>query len=65
MATIDESVPKPPPGRHLSARAAVGVTLLVVVLLVLLEGASLRDAGEEMDPGVQRDVVLAVGHPAG
>jgi lysophospholipase L1-like esterase len=65
MATVDESIPKPPPGRHLSARAAVGVVALVVVLLVLFEGASLRNAGEEMDPGVERDVVLGVGHPAG
>jgi lysophospholipase L1-like esterase len=65
MATVDDSIPKPPPGRHLSARAAVGVVALVVVLLVLFEGASIRNAGEEMDPGVERDVVLAVGHPAG
>lgn len=65
MSTADESIPKPPPGRHLTAKAAIGVTVLVVVLLVLFEGASLRNAGEEMDPGIQRDVVLTVGHPAG
>ncbi len=73
MATVDETVapppeeavPEPPPGRHLSARAAIGVVLLAVGLLVLFEGASIRDAGEEMDPGVQRDVVLAIGHPTG
>ncbi|MET0973096.1 MAG: GDSL-type esterase/lipase family protein [Thermoleophilaceae bacterium] len=65
MSTADESVPKPPPGRHLTAKAAVGVTALVVVLLILFEGASLRNAGEEMDPGIERDVVVAVGHPAG
>jgi lysophospholipase L1-like esterase len=65
VATLDETVPQPPPGRHLSARAAIGVVLLTGVLLVLFEGASIRDAGEEMDPGVQRDVVLAIGHPTG
>ena len=41
------------------------VVLLAVVLLVLFEGSSVRTAGEEMDPGFQRDVVLAVGKPTG
>jgi uncharacterized protein len=32
---------------------------------VLFEGASIRHAGEQMDPGVGRTLVLAVGKPAG
>ena len=35
------------------------------LLLVLFEGASIRGAGEQMDPGIGRDVVLPVGKPAG
>ena len=34
-------------------------------MLVLFEGSSVRTAGEEMQPGFERDVVLAVGKPAG
>ncbi|HEY1273449.1 MAG TPA: GDSL-type esterase/lipase family protein [Thermoleophilaceae bacterium] len=65
MASIDDSVPKPPPGRHLRARDAIVVVVAVVVLLVLFKGASIRESGEEMQPGFERDVVLAVGRPAG
>ena len=38
---------------------------LAALLLVLFEGASIRAAGEEMDPGLERELVLAVGEPAG
>jgi lysophospholipase L1-like esterase len=65
MASADESVPKPPPGRRLRARDAIAVVVLAVVLLVLFEGPSVRSSGEEMQPGFERDVVLAVGKPAG
>ncbi len=36
-----------------------------MVLLALFEGSSVRTAGEEMQPGFERDVVVAVGKPAG
>jgi hypothetical protein len=36
-----------------------------VVLLVLFEGASVRTAGEQMQPGFERDVVEKVGGPTG
>ena len=52
-------------GRDGAARDALIVVFLAVVLLVLFEGSSVRTAGEEMNPGVERDVVLAVGKPAG
>lgn len=65
MATLDQSVPEPPRGRRLRARDALIVVGLVVALLVLLEGESIRSSGEEMQPGLERTVVLAVGEPAG
>jgi hypothetical protein len=51
--------------RCFRGRDAVFVVLLAVLLLVLFEGASVRRAGEEMNPGIGRDLVLAVGRPAG
>ena len=35
------------------------------LLLVVIKGQSIRNAGEKMDTGVERTVVLAVGHPTG
>jgi lysophospholipase L1-like esterase len=58
-------VPPTPAGRRLSARHAVLVVLLATLLLVLLEGSSVRSAGEEMDPGLARELTLAVGKPTG
>lgn len=58
-------VPPTPQGRRLTARHALVVVFLAVALLVLFEGASIRDAGEEMDPGVGRELTLAIGAPAG
>lgn len=51
--------------RRFSARQAVLAITFVALVLVLLSGGSVRDAGEEMDPGIGRDIVLAVGKPAG
>jgi hypothetical protein len=38
---------------------------VVTVLLVVLQGDAARNWGEQMDPGIGRDVVLAFGKPAG
>lgn len=54
-----------PTGRNLRARDAIVCVLVAALLLLLLEGASIRSTGEKMDPGWERTVVLAVGHPAG
>jgi lysophospholipase L1-like esterase len=51
--------------RRFRARDAVIATAVAAFLLVLFAGASVRSAGEQMNPGVGRDVVLAVGKPAG
>ncbi len=61
----DSAVPQPPRGPRRRSRDALVVVFLAVVVLVLFEGASVRTAGEEMQPGVERDVVVAVGKPAG
>ncbi len=53
-----------PGQRRLRGRDAVFVILLTAFLLVLFEGVSVRKAGEEMKPGIGRDVILAVGRPA-
>jgi lysophospholipase L1-like esterase len=52
-------------GRRFRARDALIAITVACVLLILFEGSSIRHQGEEMDPGLQRSFVLAVGHPAG
>lgn len=59
------SVPPAPRGRHLSARAAILVVAVAAVVVVAFEGRSIRHSGEEMKPGWERSLVLAVGKPAG
>jgi lysophospholipase L1-like esterase len=51
--------------RRFRARDGVLVVMLAAILLILFQGASIRKAGEEMNGGVGRDAVLAVGRPAG
>jgi lysophospholipase L1-like esterase len=51
--------------RGFSAREALVCIFVTALLLAFLEGPSIRRAGERMDPGIQRTMVLAVGHPAG
>ncbi len=65
MATADDNVPKAPRGRRLRARDAVKVVALTSLLLLLFAGSAVEGAGEQMDRGVERSIVLAVGKPAG
>lgn len=65
MSTRDQTLPQPPPGRRLRARDGVIVVAIAMALLVLFKGSSIRSSGEEMQPGLERTVVLAVGRPAG
>jgi lysophospholipase L1-like esterase len=51
--------------RRFSARQAIIAVLITAVLLVLFSGASIRKQGEELKPGIGRDIVLGVGKPAG
>jgi lysophospholipase L1-like esterase len=61
----DQSLYETPGARRAGAREAILVVLLSAVLLVLLAGGAVRSAGEEMNRGVVRSVVLAVGEPTG
>jgi lysophospholipase L1-like esterase len=61
----DPPIPQPPRGPRLRSRDALVVVFLAVVLLVLFEGSSVRTAGEGMQPGLERDVVVGVGKPSG
>lgn len=49
--------------RRYSAGDAVRAMLIIAALLVLLSGGSIRDAAAQMDPGIGRDLVSAVGKP--
>jgi hypothetical protein len=51
--------------RRFRARDGILAMALIAVLGVLFEGPSLRRAGEQMNPGVGRSLVLVVGRPAG
>jgi hypothetical protein len=59
------AVPEPPPGRRGSARNALIVVGIATLLLVLFQGAAVRNGAEELSPGIGRDVVEAVGEPTG
>src|SRR3954454_5567017 len=48
-----------------TSRQAVWSIAFVALLLILMVGPSIRKQGEEMSPGLERSVVLAVGRPAG
>src|SRR4051794_6338841 len=47
------------------ARDGIIAVFVVAALLVVVAGDSARRAGEQMNPGLGRDVVLLVGKPAG
>lgn len=51
--------------RRFSARDAVAATAIVALLLLVFSGGSVKRAGEGLNPGLGRDLVLAVGKPAG
>lgn len=50
--------------RRLRAREAVFVVFLAGLILLVLQGPSVRKAGNELKPGVEREAVLAIGRPA-
>ncbi len=51
--------------RRFRARDGILAVLLASVALIGFEGASVRHAGEQMSPGIGRDIVLGVGRPTG
>jgi lysophospholipase L1-like esterase len=60
--TADDHVPG---SRRVSARKAVAGLFLALALIVVCDGDGIRRQGEKLKPGFERDVVLAIGHPAG
>lgn len=58
-------VPAPEAHRRFRARDVIVCVGLASLLLLLFEGHSIRHAGQELKPGWQRTLVLAVGEPAG
>lgn len=63
--TDSTASPSPVRPRARSARDAVRWALVVAVVLVVCDGDAIGRAGETMRPGLERDVILAVGRPAG
>jgi len=54
-----------PTGRTLRARDALVCVSVTVAVLLIVQGNSIRSSGQKMEPGLQRDIVLAVGGPGG
>lgn len=50
--------------RRFRAREGVIAVLVAALVLIVFDGSSVRKAGEEMNPGIGRDAVLAVGRPS-
>jgi hypothetical protein len=51
--------------RRFKARDAIVAIVVAAFVLAAIQGASMRTTGEQLNHGVQRDVVLAVAKPAG
>lgn len=62
VPTADDHLPG---SRRMTARQAIVVVFLAFALLVVADGDGIRRQGEKLDRGLERTVVLAVGHPAG
>jgi len=57
--------PKPPrEPRRFRARDGLIAIAVAALVLVLVEGPSIKNSGERMDDGLWKEVVLAVGRPA-
>jgi len=51
--------------RRVTARDAVKAMLVTAVVLLLFSGNSIGNAADEMNAGIERDIVAAIGAPAG
>lgn len=65
MSEKDPFILDRPTGRTLRARDAIVCVFVAALLLLVFQGQSIRESGKEMDDGIERTAVLAVGHPAG
>jgi hypothetical protein len=66
MSAVRTPEPPRPPRepRRFSARDALVAIGVAALLLVLVEGPSIRNGGERMEDGLWKTVVLAIGKPA-
>ena len=66
MTDVPTPAPPQPPREPRRFRARDGLVAIAVaaLLLVLVEGPSIRNSGERMDDGLWKTVVLAIGKPA-
>ncbi len=51
--------------RRFDVRQLLKAVAIICVLLFVTSGPGIREAGEQMEPGIERTLVLAVGEPAG
>jgi hypothetical protein len=65
MHPNDPAAPFRPETRRRRAVDAVICVLVAAVILAAAAGDSVRRAGQQMEPGLIRDLVVAVGHPTG
>lgn len=65
MHDRDAIDPVSPKSRRMSVRDTFLMILTVALILLLSQGASVREAGESEPKGVERTLLLAVGHPTG
>ncbi len=65
MADKDPFILDRPTGRTLRARDAIVCVFVAVLVLLVVQGQSIRSSGEKMEPGIERTIVLAVGEPGG
>ena len=65
MTKRDPYILDRPTGRRVRVRDVLLCVGIAIVLLLLVEGASIRHTGKTMSPGIERTAVRAVGEPAG
>jgi lysophospholipase L1-like esterase len=61
----DAAAPMDVRARRFRARDAILTVLIAAIIVLVATGPSIRRTGNRMDPGFERDMVLAVGKPAG
>src|SRR4051812_48248874 len=61
----DAAAPMDVRARRFRARDGILTVLIATIIVLVAAGPSIRRTGNRMDPGFERDMVLAVGRPAG
>src|SRR5437016_659569 len=51
--------------KRFRARDAIVAVAVAVLILLVVEGSAVHKAGEQATPGINRDILLALGKPAG